>query len=259
MRQFVIFLVAQRRLHPSQPVAHEMTASHRYANPEHDFWSDFCCENGNQITEELVNAFEKGHVYLDREVNEKLTGLDNPYDWSQRTKEIGSYPWDHLYEGKYYSYYGIAPLLIFIPYHLATGFYFPLCLGNMAVRAMGIYFLTRTYLCIADKYWGRVRSSSDDGTFMMQLVSGIWFTFNKANFYEIAQRRICVCNRWRVFPISSNVIGDGNIKRGRLVWAAVFLSLAVLCRPHACLVLHCGTFLYRSGICQTRTGRRSSN
>ena len=24
-----------------------MTNSCRYANPEHDFWSDFCCENGN--------------------------------------------------------------------------------------------------------------------------------------------------------------------------------------------------------------------
>ena len=133
-----------------------MTNSCRYANPEHDFWSDFCCENGNQITEELVNALEKGHVYLDREVNEKLTGLDNPYDWSQRTKEIGSYPWDHLlYEGKYYSYYGIAPLLIFIPYHLATGFYFPSVWAIWLFGCVGIYFLTRTYLCICLLYTSR--------------------------------------------------------------------------------------------------------
>lgn len=232
-----------------------MTNSCRYANPEHDFWSDFCCENGNQITEELVNAFEKGHVYLDREVNEKLTGLDNPYDWSQRTKEIGSYPWDHLlYEGKYYSYYGIAPLLIFIPYHLATGFYFPSVWAIWLFGCVGIYFLTRTYLCIADKYWGRVRSSLVMmGLFMMQLASGIWFTFNKANFYEIAQNGGFACvTAGAYFLISSNVIGDENIKRGRLVWAAVFLSLAVLCRPTLALYCIAALFFIGAGFVKLR-------
>ena len=38
-----------------------------------------------------------------------------------------NYSWDHVYfDGKYYSYYGIAPVvLLFLPYHKLTGYYFP--------------------------------------------------------------------------------------------------------------------------------------
>lgn len=88
---------------------------------------------------------------------------------------------------------------------------------------------------------------------MMQLVSGIWFTFNKANFYEIAQNGGFACvTAGAYFLISSNVIGDGNIKRGRLVWAAVFLSLAVLCRPTLALYCIAALFFIGAGFAKLR-------
>ena len=211
-----------------------MTNSYRYYYDDHDFWSDFCYINGNQINQELVDAFEAGQTWLLPEVNENLLELDNPYDWSQRTDDIGDYLWDHLlYEGKYYSYYGIAPLLLFIPYHLLTGYYFPSVWAIWLFGCAGIIFLTKLYLCLMEKFFSRTRASLVlMGLFMMQLVSGIWFTFNKANFYEISQNSGFACvTAGAYLLISSNVIGDGMLKKGRLMWSSVFLSLAVLCRP----------------------------
>lgn len=211
-----------------------MTNSYRYADSDHDFWSDFGYIGGNQITKELVDAFEAGQTSLLEEVDEKLLELDNPYDWSQRRANPGDYLWDHLlYEGKYYSYYGIAPLLLFMPYHLITGYYFPSIWAIWLFGCIGIVLLTKLYLCIMDKFFKDTRSSLVVmGLFMMQLVTGIWFTFNKGNFYEIAQNSGFACvTAGAYLLVSSNVIGDGSIKKGRLFWSSVFLSLGVLSRP----------------------------
>jgi hypothetical protein len=84
--------------------------------------SNFLSHSGNQITKELVDAFSAGQVSLLEQPSKELLALENPYDWSQRTAAGVSYLWDHLlFDGKYYSYYGVAPvLLLFLPYHWLT-------------------------------------------------------------------------------------------------------------------------------------------
>lgn len=70
------------------------------------------------------DAFYKGQLHLDIEPNETLTALEDPYDYSLRH---GSgtvyYQWDRAYyNGKYYSYFGVAPLLTFyVPFYWITG------------------------------------------------------------------------------------------------------------------------------------------
>ena len=51
--------------------------------------------DGTQISKELVDAFMKGHVYLDEKPSEALMALSNPYDPNMRGGI--SYLWDHLY------------------------------------------------------------------------------------------------------------------------------------------------------------------
>ena len=69
----------------------------------------------------LFDALKKGQVYLDVQPDQALIDLINPYDPSQR--QGISYLWDHAYfEGKYYCYYGIAPLLLItFPIYWLTG------------------------------------------------------------------------------------------------------------------------------------------
>lgn len=66
------------------------------------------------------DAFMKGQAALDCEPNEELLALENPYDKQSRTGI--SYLWDRaLYNGKYYSYFGIGPILtLYAPYYALT-------------------------------------------------------------------------------------------------------------------------------------------
>ena len=211
-----------------------LTNSVRWATSDNTLADDFTSKSGNQLTQEIVDAFEAGRADLLIDMNEELLKLDNPYDWSQRGG-IGSYPWDHLlYNGKYYSYYGVAPVLaLFLPYHKLTGCYFPSVWAIWLFGCIGIFFLTKTYLCIMRKFMGKTRSSLVlMGLFMTQLVSGIWFCFNLKNFYEIAQTCGFACvTAGAYFLISSNVVGEGKISSARLAAATAFLSLGVLSRP----------------------------
>ena len=72
---------------------------------------------------QMVDAFEHGRLSIDVPVEEELLELENPYDKNQRQKSEVEYPWDRaLYNGKYYAYFGVAPVLTFYyPYYWMTG------------------------------------------------------------------------------------------------------------------------------------------
>lgn len=67
------------------------------------------------------DAFMKGQLHLDVPVPDALTELENPYDYDSRA-EFGAL-WDRAYyNGKYYSYFGVAPIIVvYLPYYLLTG------------------------------------------------------------------------------------------------------------------------------------------
>lgn len=71
--------------------------------------------------EQQFDAFVKGQLHLDVEPSKELLELENPYDPAER--EGASYLWDRaFYNGKYYSYFGIAPIItVYFPYYLITG------------------------------------------------------------------------------------------------------------------------------------------
>lgn len=67
------------------------------------------------------DAFMKGQLHLDVPVSDAMLELENPYDYDSRVD--ASPLWDRAYyDGKYYSYFGIAPvLLVYVPFYLLTG------------------------------------------------------------------------------------------------------------------------------------------
>ena len=70
-----------------------------------------------------LDAFEKGQLSLDLDINPELESLDNPYDRGERDKKEVAYHWDRAYyNGKYYSYFGLAPLfMVYYPVYWLTG------------------------------------------------------------------------------------------------------------------------------------------
>ncbi|MCM1100879.1 MAG: hypothetical protein NC079_01185 [Clostridium sp.] len=72
----------------------------------------------------LAHALLNGKLYLDKvEPSEGLLGMENPYDAYLREQVAPDAVWDvAFYDGKYYSYFGIIPCLLFqLPYEAITG------------------------------------------------------------------------------------------------------------------------------------------
>ncbi len=196
---------------------------------------------GNQITKELVDAFRAGQVHLLDEPSKELLAMENPYDWSARSALGVSAKWDHLlFDGKYYSYYGIAPvLLLFLPYNLLTGYYFPTAEAVLLFGVLGMVFLSLLFLEFADIFCKKIPNSMLVSTLFILLIScGVWYNFVYDNFYEIAQASgFCFTAAGFFFLLRSRVIGEGRIRYRHIALSTVCFSLSVLCRPT--LALYC--------------------
>lgn len=210
-------------------------------DPNVSYFARFQSTTGNQITKELVDAFSAGQAHLLQEPSQELLELENPYDWSLR-RESGVYAlWDHLlFDGKYYSYYGIAPvLLLFWPFHKLTGFYFPTSEAVFLFGAIGIICLSALFLELIKRFFPKLPVNiAIFSLIILQFSSGIWYCFAYDNFYEIAQAggfMFTCAGAWLL--LRSGVVGEGKIRKTDLVLSAFCLSMAVLSRPT--LALYC--------------------
>lgn len=100
-------------------------------------------DNAQQYAE-LARAMAEGRLYLEEEPPDWLKAMDDPYDKGARDelqKETGEkYLFDvAYYEGHYYVYFGVVPVLLFyLPFYLLTGANFPTAIG---VLVMAIAFI----------------------------------------------------------------------------------------------------------------------
>ena len=91
-------------------------------------------ENAQQYAE-LAKAMAHGQLYLEEEPPQWLQEMENPYDKGARDelqKQTGeAYLFDvAYYEGHYYVYFGVLPVLLFyLPFYLLTGSSFPTAIG----------------------------------------------------------------------------------------------------------------------------------
>lgn len=210
-------------------------------DPNISYLARFQSTSGNQITKELVDAFSAGQSHLLQTPSQELLELENPYDWSVRRQTGVSALWDHLlFDGKYYSYYGIAPvLLLFWPYHALTGFYFPTAEAVFLFGAIGIICLSALFLELTKRFFPKLPVNiAIFSLIILQFSSGIWYCFAYDNFYEIAQSAgfmFTCAGAWLL--LRSGVVGSGKIRKTDLVLSSFCLSMAVLSRPT--LALYC--------------------
>lgn len=101
-----------------------------------------------------LDAFIKGQLHLDIKPSAELLALGNPYTPDNR--EGIDFIYDRaFFGGKYYSYFGIAPILVFYyPYYLVTGD-FPVDSSVMGFFSV----ITAIFLPLAVVEWNRFRKS----------------------------------------------------------------------------------------------------
>lgn len=125
-------------------------------------------ENGNCIAYPLeygaesyspyiqqFDAFMKGQLHLDVQPSAELLALENPYSPDERYGI--SFLYDRaFYGGKYYSYFGIAPILtVYFPFYLITGF-----LPTDSTVTGFFSAVTAIFLPLAVVEWARMRKKA---------------------------------------------------------------------------------------------------
>ena len=199
--------------------------------------TDFSQNSGNQITQELVDSFEKGQAELLDKPGDDLLNMENPYDWSARVEQGVNAKWDHvLYNGKYYSYYGVGPvILLYLPFHLLTGHYLASLTGVVLFNALALIFLGMTFFKLMKALFRDIPLSMYTAALLMLYAScGVWYCTVMANFYEIAQSSgFCFTIMGAYFLVSSNIIGSDKqpVKPLHAALSSIFLAIAVTCRP----------------------------
>ena len=98
-----------------------------------------------------AESFLKGHVWLDFTPPKYLSEMANPYDYNARlelARQTGeSFKLDFaFFDGKYYSYYGIVPALIFyVPFVALTGLHLN---NSVPVLLMGVVFILFSFMLV---------------------------------------------------------------------------------------------------------------
>lgn len=177
----------------------------------------------------LTDAFRHGQASLLVEPDPALARIENPYDISQR--EGISYLWDaSYYKGKYYLYWGPAPVLG----QLLLEFIMPTAGGDAYLMALFATAMVGALFGNIFSFWKRFFPRIPWGGFTAILFAVafsnpiLWLVGRPAS-YEIAiiaGQFYFLAGTWAAFP---SLIGEPN-KTGRLVLAGLCFSLAVLSR-----------------------------
>ena len=142
------------------------------ASPDHTYLKSYPTQEEVRSSEMVVDAymqqldaFEKGQVELDLDVNPALQELDNPYDKGERDKKEVTYHWDRAYyNGSYYSYFGLAPLFtIYYPIYWLTGM---LPTELLALSLLAVFAI----LCIFAAVQGLIRIFQPRANLLLFLV-----------------------------------------------------------------------------------------
>lgn len=184
-----------------------------------------------------------GHVWLDFTPPRYLSEMANPYDYNARlamARQTGeAFKLDFaFFNGKYYSYYGIVPTLIFyVPFVALTGLHLN---NSVPVLLMGVVFILFSFLLIY-KLLKRYYPNIPLGIYFLLVLV---FTFGTGAFYcaqtphvysvaFISAIMFTVIALYFWITASDKHFGDSKIplSKIRLLIGAIAMGLAIGSRP----------------------------
>ncbi len=199
-------------------------------------------KNHNQY-DELAQAILKGKTYIDNDdVPDFLLEMENPYDTAARTsaenKAGKTARWDvAFYNGHYYVYFGIVPLLLmYLPCRAIFDLPFPSVLGIIVFAvffSIGVYKLLSF---IAEKKFKNISVAS----FLLLVLTfinccGMMFLVKRPDFYSVP---IITGMTFSVFGIYL-WLKSFEVKKRRLLYlfaGSLCMALVAGCRPQMLLV-----------------------
>ena len=192
-------------------------------------------DNLKIYNKKFVNAIYKGQLYLDDKPSEKFLNLVNPYDDLERsTLQRGKdYLWDtSYYNGKFYVYFGILPLLVFfLPYYAITKSYLDISIVVFILSIFILILIKEILLKIVKRYFPKI--SFKFVLFSLIIIcsgSLVLYANGMSRIYELAIISGLYCVLQGIYFILKSIETDEK-KYFNIFLGALFLSLSVACRP----------------------------
>lgn len=180
-------------------------------------------------TEAIVN----GKIELLEEPSEELKAMDNPYDSEKRDNEGVPYLYDvAYYDGHYYNYFGIAPILISIlPFRLITGNYLPTCIFNILYVVIAVFALYGLYKKLVDKYIKKISLYNFYLGFYAILFASNIFTLFRGMKYDIVIAS-GIAFLLIALNLSLSIYKNPKFKILKLILLGITTALVVLSKPN---------------------------
>lgn len=195
-----------------------------------------------------TEAFVNGSIAFLEPVPDELKNMENPYDNVKR-EEVTNYLYDvAYYDGNYYNYFGIAPIITSIlPFRLITGMYTHTYIFNM-IYILGIAIsLSALYKKIIDKYVKKISLCN----FYLGFYA-IFFGANIITLFRGAKYDIVVSSGIMFLLISMNltmsIYKNPKYKYLKLVLLGMSLALVVLSKPNLIIYYFIVLYLLLEGI-----------
>lgn len=210
--------------------------------------------------QELARAFTEGKLYIDDQPSEALKAMENPYDTALRgqmviTENHETYRWDTAYyEGKYYVYFGVLPVLVFyLPFYLLTGLDFQTVWGIVICEAFWVLGVAMLLGILARKYFCKT-------PLMVYLLlcmafvngGGILFIAQSPSFYSLPILMAAVLAVWALY-FWLFALNEEKLSKGYLFAGALCAALTAASRPQFLLVCLPAAALFWDEVFQKRT------
>ena len=130
--------------------------------------------------------------------------------------------------------------MLFLPYHLITGYYFSSTVAVLLFSWIGMAGLSMVFFVFLKKWFPKLPTGiALTCLLLLQIISGIWFSVGIPNFYEAAISAGFACLTWGTFfLIRSNVIGSGKISFWRTAVASFLADVSRLLRLRSDIPAH---------------------
>lgn len=107
----------------------------------------------------LIHGLLKGHLYMDTPVAKELIECPDPWNPAVRSPHIPILQDATYYQGRYYLYYGPAPVVtLMMPFRLITGADLPLSLATLCFAWGGLLVSLLLWESIRERYFPEVRA-----------------------------------------------------------------------------------------------------
>lgn len=192
----------------------------------------------NQIDKEdsllmQTEAIMNGQIHLLEEPSNLLKQMKDPYNKELREKLKVKYIFDTAYyNGKYYNYFGFAPILTSIlPFRLITGKYLPSHIFNLIYIYIAIYALYSLYKKLIDKYIKKISLFNFYLGFYTIIFGSNFLTLLRGQKYDI------VTTSGIAFILISlnlalSIYNNKKHKKIKLILLGISTALIVLSKPN---------------------------